>query len=219
MTTSSEKARGEMAFWQGRTAKEGVLRNDHYEQFYTLHFGLERSFYAGKRVLDIGCGPRGSLEWASHAALRVGLDPLAEAYRSLGTGRHAQRYVAAAAERMPFADGSFDVVSSFNSLDHVDDLDRAAREIVRVVAPGGYFLLLTDIHEQPTTLEPSAFSWSIVDRFEPGLLVVEQRHYEYAVRTAEGYGNIYGSILAELPFNHRDPTDRYGILSAKYRKE
>ena len=186
MPPSSAKFRGELAFWQSRLAHEGVLRNDHFEYFYTTHFGLDRAFYRGKRVLDLGCGPRGSLEWASEAALRVGLDPLAEVYQRLGAARHAMRYVAAGAERIPFPDGSFDVVCSLNSLDHVDDLGRSVEEIVRVVAPGGYFLLISDIHELPTTLEPSAYSWDVVDRFQPGLLMVEQRHYEYAVMTPDG---------------------------------
>ena len=29
---------------------------------------------SGMRVLDVGCGPRGSLEWATMAARRVGID-------------------------------------------------------------------------------------------------------------------------------------------------
>jgi ubiquinone/menaquinone biosynthesis C-methylase UbiE len=218
MTASSEKFCGELAFWQSRLAREGALRNDHFEYFYTTHFGLDRACYRGKRVLDLGCGPRGSLEWASEAALRLGLDPLAEVYRSFGTARHAMRYVAAGAEQMPFPDGSFDVVCSLNSLDHVDDLGRSVSEIVRVVAPGAYFLLISDIHQHPTTLEPSAYSWDVVDRFQPDLLVVEQRHYEYAVMTPEGYGNMYGSIQEGIAYDHNDLTERYGILSVKFRK-
>lgn len=50
---------------------------------------------AGRRVLDVGCGPRGSLEWADRARVRVGLDPLVDAYRELGVADHAMGYVAA----------------------------------------------------------------------------------------------------------------------------
>ena len=32
---------------------------------YTVVFGLTRDDFAGKAVLDVGCGPRGSLEWAT----------------------------------------------------------------------------------------------------------------------------------------------------------
>jgi ubiquinone/menaquinone biosynthesis C-methylase UbiE len=133
----SEKEAAELAFWESRIKLQGVLSNDHFEYFYTTHFGLTREFYTGKKILDIGCGPRGSLEWASEASVRVGLDPLADAYRKLGTDQHAMEYVSCGAEQMPFPDGFFDVVCSLNSLDHVDDLDRVISEIVRVIAPGG----------------------------------------------------------------------------------
>ena len=213
----SPKALAELAFWESRVRQQGVLANDHYEHFYTSHFGLTKTFYRGKRVLDIGCGPRGSLEWAADA-LCVGADPLAVAYRRLGTAHHAMRYIACGAEALPFGDGSFDVVSAFNSLDHVDDLAAAAAEISRVVAPGGVFLLLVDIHEQPTTLEPSACGWDVVDRFRPALAMVEQRHIEYTVFSAEGYGDIYQSLWRGVEYDHDDPTERYGILSARFTK-
>ena len=75
----SEKARQELAFWDTRLRQQGTLANDHFEYFFTTHFGLSREFYRNKSILDIGCGPRGSLEWADGAGRRVGLDPLAEA--------------------------------------------------------------------------------------------------------------------------------------------
>ena len=39
------------------------------------YFNLDKSFYKNKRILDVGCGPRGSLEWDDMALERVGLDP------------------------------------------------------------------------------------------------------------------------------------------------
>src|SRR4029079_10710133 len=101
--------------------------------FYTSHFGLSASDYAGKRILDIGCGPRGSLEWADMTAERVGLDPLADEYLKLGAKNHKMSYVAAPSEKIPFPDGHFDVVCSFNSLDHVDDIPTTINKIIRVV--------------------------------------------------------------------------------------
>src|SRR5512145_2406788 len=137
------KERHELACWRKKLRQEsGQLSHRHYERFYTTFFGIEREFYAGKRIVDIGCGPRGSLEWADMAAERVGLDPLVSAYRALGIDRHRMAYVNAPAERIPFPDAYFDVVTSFNSLDHVDDLGQAIREIKRVAKPGGLFLLI-----------------------------------------------------------------------------
>lgn len=171
------KRTSELAYWRGRQAEEGVLENDWYRDAFTTVFDLDDSFYAGKRILDIGCGPRGSLEWATMARERVGVDPLAKAYKRLNGGRHAMTYVAARSERMPFPDEHFDVVSSVNSLDHVDDLDATIAEITRVTRRGGDFLLLTNVNHPPTRTEPQSFSWEVLDRFE-GFEVLEERRLE-----------------------------------------
>ena len=126
---------------------------------------------------------------------RVGLDPLARTYREVGTGRHDMAYVAAPAEAIPFPDGHFDVVTSFNSLDHVDDLNRAICEIVRVLAPGGLFLLLTDIRDAATIREPQVFSAHILDRFLPHLELLDVKEYE---RLDSG---IYDSVKAGQPYH------------------
>src|SRR4051794_25469220 len=142
------KASAEIGYWHDRVEVEGQLRNDWYERAFTAHFGVDRSFYAGRRVLDIGCGPRGSLEWCDQAAERVGLDPLANRYLKLGADRHRMRYVASGVEQIPFEDGHFDIVSCLNSLDHVDDVDAAMREITRVTRRDGTLLLFCEIgHE------------------------------------------------------------------------
>ena len=129
--------------------------------------GLEPNFYAGKDVLDIGCGPRGGLNWADMARRRVGLDPLADDYRELGIDSHPMEYIAAGAERMPFEDASFDIVASLNSLDHVDDLEAAIEEIKRVLRPGGYLVLVVEVGHEPTWSEPQMISWDVCARFGP----------------------------------------------------
>ena len=148
------KGQAEIDFWADRAASEGTLSHDHYREFYTSYFGLTEEDYRGRKVLDVGCGPRGSLEWASMATERVGLDPLVGQYRALGIDRHAMQYVEAPAEKMPFEAGRFDIVTSFNSLDHVDDLAEALGEVHRVLKTGGRFLLITEVNHAPTPTEP-----------------------------------------------------------------
>jgi|GEM_PF-740745 len=203
----------ELAYWRKQKDREGTLSNKHYEQYYTSHFGFSREFFKDKRLLDIGCGPRGSLEWADMTAERVGLDPLAESYLKLGADQHRMRYVAAPSEAIPFPDGHFDVVMSFNSLDHVEDLDRTIAEIMRVVKPDGYFLLLTDVNHSPTPCEPVEFSWDVVERFAAAFDLVAQSQFEKPV-----VGGLYKGVTEAVPYDHGKPGKRYGILSAKFRK-
>lgn len=174
---------------------------------------MDRAFYEGKKILDIGCSPRGSLEWADMAVQRIGLDPLVHRYRQLGIDNHKMRYVKGGSDNIPYSDGYFEVVCSFNSLDHVDNIDRTIIEIKRILAPRGLFLLLTDVNHDPTLCEPVVFSWNIVDRFQPELKLIEERHYE---KLPEG---IYQSIQAGIGYDHGNKGRRYGVLSAKFVKK
>ena len=64
----------EFNFWKGMFVEvDGHLPDSHYEPLHTQVYGLTRADYRGKRILDIGCGPCGSLEWADMADQRVGL--------------------------------------------------------------------------------------------------------------------------------------------------
>lgn len=212
-TPVRRKRRAELAFWRERAQREGELAHFWYEQAFCEHFGLARSDYEGLRVLDVGCGPRGSLEWADMAARRVGLDPLADEYVKLNGRRHAMEYVAAPSERMPFDDGSFDVVATFNSLDHVEDLHATAAEMVRVLAPGGRLLLLVMVGHEPSEMEPHELSWDAVELFAPALSVERERRYE---DTHDG--SLYEALIAAKPYDEGDPRKRVAFLSALLRK-
>jgi SAM-dependent methyltransferase len=171
------KEYNELKYWRGRKRQEGELGNAHYVRFYTEQFGLTTSDYAEKVVLDIGCGPRGSLEWATMARRRVGLDPLANKYLRLGADKHRMEYVTAPAEGMPFEARTFDVVCSFNSLDHVNDVEVVISEIKRVTKPGGLFLLVVEVNHPPTPCEPHALSPSITSAFEPEFSCLDLKLY------------------------------------------
>jgi ubiquinone/menaquinone biosynthesis C-methylase UbiE len=117
------------------------------------------------------------------------------------------RYVAAAAERTPFADASFDVVSAFNALDHVDDLGRTIAEFKRVTKPGGTFLLIADVNRDTTLLQPSMITWDVLDRFRPEFDVASDSRYEH---NGEG---LYQSITDAKMWSAA--SSGRGVLSAK----
>jgi SAM-dependent methyltransferase len=206
------KAWHELSYWKQRQRSEGTLGNAHYERLFTEMFGVDRSFYDGKRLLDIGCGPRGSLEWATNAAQRVGLDPLVGAYRALGIGSHTMDYCEAPAEEIPFPDGHFDVITSINSLDHVDDPAAVMAEIARVLRPGGDFLLEVEVGHDPTPTEPIAFWFDVLDDLGRYFDVIDERRFELP----EGHW-VHDAWSRGAPFDlgrGRHP----GVLVARLRK-
>jgi 2-polyprenyl-6-hydroxyphenyl methylase/3-demethylubiquinone-9 3-methyltransferase len=119
------------------------------------YFEAQLGPFAGKRVLDVGCGGGILAEDLARAGARVtGVDVSAVTLEL--ARRHAQEiglaidYRHGFAEEMSF-DGEFDIVFAVDSLEHVDDLDRTLSAIARALVPGGSVGFLT--HNQT----PDAF--------------------------------------------------------------
>lgn len=115
---------------------------------FTWRFGQDRRLAMiaaqapadARAALDVGCGLgmyTGRL--AERCGTAVGLEvewPRAQAARGRGLD-----VAAAVSEHLPFAAGSFDLVLLHEVLEHVADDRASAREIVRVLAPGGRAIL------------------------------------------------------------------------------
>lgn len=63
-------------------------------------------------------------------------------------------YTVADAQRLPFEDESFDLVVTVDVIEHVPDSRAMAREVARVVRPGGRALLTCPITAFPWTYDP-----------------------------------------------------------------
>ncbi len=102
---------------------------------------VARSITSETRVLDAGCGRVGVLSlYKDKAALAVGLD--AE-FASLKDNLGLDHLVAGDLNKMPFVDGSFDLVLSTWVIEHLRTPDIAFAEIARVLRRGGRFIFLT----------------------------------------------------------------------------
>jgi SAM-dependent methyltransferase len=94
----------------------------------------------GARILDAGCGTGRNLADLAAGGPAVGVDV---SLRALGFARQrkAAPLVCASVEALPFRKESFAAALSRDVLCVVPDEGRAAREIARVLAPGGLFVL------------------------------------------------------------------------------
>jgi len=122
--------------------------------FYIVRRGLFVRIRAiapevGGRVLDLGCGSKPYETLFSSASEYVGVDVEQAGHN------HANSKVDVFYDgrRLPFADASFDAVVSFETLEHVFNLDEVLDELARVVKPGGTLLVTLPFawgeHEQP----------------------------------------------------------------------
>jgi ubiquinone/menaquinone biosynthesis C-methylase UbiE len=123
---------------------------------------LPADHFRGKRVLEVGCGPLAPILQFSDCE-RYGLDPLVKRYKRLGfpLDRYQVNFICAGAEEIPIPDNFFDAVISVNAIDHVDDFNKAAAEVQRVLKPGGFVYMEIEYHE-PTVTEPQVLSDDIV---------------------------------------------------------
>ena len=120
----------------------GEIAHEHWHRY-----AFARRFLAGRRVLDAACGEGyGSALMATVAAVVTGIDidPDTVAHaRAAYASRANVRYEVGAVTALPFADGAFDAVVSFETIEHLaaEDQPRMLAEFARVLAPGGLLVL------------------------------------------------------------------------------
>ena len=133
-------------FYEGTAMGEGFVENPVlHVQARQLARLRQRADGRPTQVLDLGCGagtPTRAL-MANPVRFRVvgaDLSPSAVAAYTSSTGRDGVRLDA---QRLPFVDGAFDAVVSDDVVEHLVDTDAYAKEIHRVLSPGGWLFLST----------------------------------------------------------------------------
>jgi SAM-dependent methyltransferase len=118
----------------------GEIWVEHWHRYY-----FAARWAQGREVLDVACGEGyGTALLADRGARRltgVDLSPQAIAHARSTYSRPNVEFVEASCTRMPFADASFDLVVSFETLEHIDTQREFLDEVARVLRPEGVFLL------------------------------------------------------------------------------
>jgi SAM-dependent methyltransferase len=145
------------------------------EHTYPIMFRVEQShwWYAGRRkilasfledicrrvtdrrprILDVGCGTGANLLMLSQYGDAEGVD-VSEDALAFCRERGLEKVKLGAAEKLPYDDGTFDLVTALDVVEHLDNDLAGLREMRRVLRPGGRVLLFV-----PTFM----FLWGLQD--------------------------------------------------------
>jgi ubiquinone/menaquinone biosynthesis C-methylase UbiE len=137
----AERAPGYEEGWRGRLHHEIADR--------TAELALAGGLVP-RRVLDVGCGTGYLLRRLAARCPEATLDgidaaaPMIEAAEAAAAGPDAARlhFRVGTAERLPWPDGTFDLVVSSTSFDHWADQRAGLAECARVLGPGGRLVLV-----------------------------------------------------------------------------
>jgi SAM-dependent methyltransferase len=116
-----------------------------YRGMRRIVFALLDQFYArggSLEILDAGCGAGGNLVHLQAYGRVTGFDYSARAV-GYAAARHSDRLARASVTELPYADGSFNLVTSFDVIvcAEVRSDEDALAEFARVLRPGGRLLL------------------------------------------------------------------------------
>jgi SAM-dependent methyltransferase len=164
----------------------------------------------GDAVLDVACGTGNFTRRFARAAgedgLTVGIDlsetMLARAVADTRTAGFAERtaYVRGDAERLPFADATFDAVCCFAALNLMADPITSIESMARVLAPGGRIALFTSARMRSPWLRlgqdlavlPSGMRLFEVDELTGALRLLG---FTEVRRLATGWTQFVGGVL------------------------
>ena len=149
------------AYWEREScgthvAESEKFTREYFDEIERYRYRVEPEIFAfaqftrhrGARMLEVGVGAGTDfLQWARAGCRVHGIDLTEEAVAHVGHrlavyGLEADDLRVADAERLPYDDGTFDLVYSWGVIHHSPDTMQALREIVRVTKPGGTIKLM-----------------------------------------------------------------------------
>lgn len=112
---------------------------------HAARYVLARKFVKGLSVLDIACGTGFGIGlMKGHARRIIGVDvDIAAAKKAAGECVNNSAVLLADGLDLPFASGSFQVITSFETIEHLNERAAFLTELRRVLAPNGVLLLST----------------------------------------------------------------------------
>lgn len=111
------------------------------------------------KVLDLGCGTGYYLFLLSNLPVELSLNGLDYDEKALEEAKQSLKdkkikFFAGDSHNLPFEDNSFDKIVASEVLEHLDDDQKALKEVYRVLRPGGIFVISTPSINYPFFWDP-----------------------------------------------------------------
>jgi len=127
----------------GERVIPGQVNDDLWAE-HLARYAFAARFAQGRRVLDLGCGTGyGTADLAQVASAAVGVDLAPDA---IGYADHhfpSAQFLQCSANAVPFPPGSFDLVTAFEVIEHLQDWPALLAEAHRVLEPNGLLIVST----------------------------------------------------------------------------
>jgi len=118
-------------------------------------YDFARSLTRGKRVLDVACGVGYGSRYLAEVATSitgVDIDRWSVAYaKKRYTDLPNVSFIEGDALRLPFEGHTFDVICSFETIEHVPNADLFLKEVKRLLTPTGIFIVSTPAARHTTS--------------------------------------------------------------------
>ncbi|WP_370615045.1 class I SAM-dependent methyltransferase [Mumia sp. Pv 4-285] len=184
----------------GERTVPGIWHENYWFRRHEVVYESLRDVVRGRAVLEAGCGEGYGADLLSHdAASLVALD-----YDAYATGHVRSAYPDVPVVRgnlvaLPYADASFDVVVSLQTVEHLWDQDAFVAECARVLRPGGSLVVST----------PNTLTFPPGNIYHPKELEPEQLHDLVAAHAtvASLAGLHHGERLADWEVEHGSLVD------------
>lgn len=145
------------------------LLNEGRWRFHLARYSFACRYTAGRRVADIASGTGYGSEvlykrGAAQYVTGVDCDPEAVEYARTFHGSAGIKFIAANGQQTGLSDGQFDLVTSFETLEHVPDGEAFLAEFHRLLSPGGLLVISTP-NQWPIAECPHHYAEYDLDRF------------------------------------------------------
>lgn len=194
------------------------VREIRYEHIH--RYALAAEFARGRNVLDAACG-EGYGAWllARHALSVTGIDIDETSISHAAAGYRAANLTFRVADccALPFADGQFGAVVSFETLEHLEAQQQMLREFRRVLAPDGFLVISSPDRAVYTDRLQNLNPFHVRELYRPEFEALLREPFA-AVRLL-GQRLAFHSVIWTLPHATDPPVEAPGPLAASFHRE